>query len=114
MNLDSPLAPAKLQPPPDVSTLSSQEAEQELALQHQFTPPCKNQRFPQGAVQRPRNRPYLANLTIPDPYTTTNSLDQYDQQKINAFYQKENFSISSDLLSGLSVILIMVLLYLLS
>jgi predicted alternative tryptophan synthase beta-subunit len=108
MNIDTELAPAELEPAPR-HPLTKEEAEQELALQHQF-PLCKQQLYPQGAIQLPRNHQYRNNLTRPDPYTLADSIQQYDQQKIDAFYKKEHFTSSNDYpLLLLSLLLLFVL-----
>ena len=108
MNIDSELAPAELEAAPR-HLLNKQEADQELALQHQF-PMCKQQLYPQGAIQLPRNHQYTRNMKNPDPYTQADSILQYDQQKINAWYTKENFTMKSEITRLLLSLLVLFLL----
>lgn len=93
-------APADLQPTPD-HPLTKEEADQELALQHQLLPPCKQQRYPLGAIRLPRNHDYTSNLKHPDPLS--NSILQYDQQK-------EHFTLKHELTRLLLSLLILFLL----
>lgn len=74
-------AAASLPVPPD------QQAELELAyrnhLDPQVPPPCRNQLYPAGAIELPRTQQYTANLTDPDPWTMSGSMEQYNQVRVN-------------------------------
>ena len=52
-------------------------------------PACKNQLYPEGAVNLPINSQYTANLTIPDPWTMSNSVEQYNQTRVNNWINEQ-------------------------
>jgi hypothetical protein len=85
MDISAQPAQAQLTPAPQQIT-NQQQAEMELAYRNHLlpqTPDCKNQLYPAGAVNLPRNTQYVNNLQYPDPWTLSNSVEQYNQVRIN-------------------------------
>lgn len=52
-------------------------------------PSCKNQLYPAGALSLPRNSQYTANLILPDPWTMSNSVEQYNQTRVNNWLNEQ-------------------------
>ena len=91
MNIKEDHAPVEFTQPP-FSFETKENAELELSYKHHLLPDqppmCRNQLYPEGAVNLPRNTQYVNNLTYPDPYTMSNSVLQYDQVRVNDYLNK--------------------------